>query len=92
MSANSNLNEALGVLGDKLQSLNDMVLANQFMIDAVRDHEAKLKALDAEAARSFMRQIARKKFGEDEAKEDVLTLILNAMAPRQSAEIIQFPG
>ena len=92
MSANSNLNEALGVLGDKLQSLNDMVLANQFMIDAVRDHEAKLKALDAEAARSFMRQIARKKFGEDEAMEDVLTLILNAMAPRQSAEIIQFPG
>ncbi|NIZ63114.1 hypothetical protein DL239_19295 [Sedimentitalea sp. CY04] len=92
MSANSNLNEALGVLGDKLQSLNAMVLANQFMIDAVRDHEAKLKALDAEAARSFMRQIARKKFGEDEAMQDVLALILNAMAPRQSAEIIQFPG
>jgi len=92
MSANSNLNEALGVLGDKLQSLNDMVLANQFMIDAVRDHEAKLKVLDAEAARSFMRQIARKKFGEDEAMQDVLALILNAMAPRQSAEIIQFPG
>ena len=92
MSANSNLNEALGVLGDKLQSLNDMVLANQFMIDSVRDHEATLKALDAEAARSFMRQIARKKFGEDEAMQDVLSLILNAMAPRQSAEIIQFPG
>ena len=92
MSANSNLNEALGVLGDKLQSLNDMVLANQFMIDAVRDHEAKLKALDAEAARSFMRQIARKIFGEDEAMQDVLALILNAMAPRQTAEIIQFPG
>jgi hypothetical protein len=92
MSANSNLNEALGVLGDKLQSLNAMVQANQFMIDSVRDHEAKLKALDAEAARAFMRQAARKTFGEDEAKQDVLTLILDAMAPRQSAEIIQFPG
>lgn len=92
MSANSNLNEALGVLGDKLQSLNAMVQANQFMIDSVRDHEAKLKALDAEAARSFMRQNARKTFGDDETKQDVLTLILDAMAPRQSADIIQFPS
>jgi hypothetical protein len=92
MSANSNLNEALGVLGDKLQSLNAMVLANQFMVDALRDHDVKLKALDAEAARSFLRQSARKEFGEDETKQDVLTLILTAMAPRQSAKIIQFPG
>jgi len=92
MSANSNLNEALGVLGDKLQSLNAMVLANQFMVDALRDHDVKLKALDAETARSFLRQLARKTFGEDETKQDVLALILDAMAPRQSADIIPFPA
>ena len=92
MSANSNLTEALGVLDEKLQSLNVMMLANQFLVDALRDHEVKLKALDAEGARAFLRQFARVKFGEDDANEEVLTQLMQILTPRQSADIIPVPG
>jgi len=92
MSANSNLSEALGVLDEKLQSLNAMTLANQFLVDALRDHEAKLKALDGEGARGFLRQSARVKFGDDEACKDVLAILEQVLGQRQSADIIQFPG
>ena len=92
MSATSNLDEALGVLGDKLQSLNAMTLANQFLVETLRDREAVLKALDEEAARAYMRKAARKQFGEDETQSDVLDVLEEILAPRQSAKIIQFPG
>jgi len=92
MSADSNLNEALGVLDEKLQSLNAMMLANQFLVDSLRDHEAKLNALDAEGARGFLRKSARAKFADDEDSKDVLAVLEQVLAQRQSADIIQFPG
>ncbi|WIY23829.1 hypothetical protein [Parasedimentitalea psychrophila] len=92
MSANSNLNEALGLLDEKLQSLNAMTRANQFMIDALRDHPLTLKALDADGARAFLRQSARAKFADDAASRDILTVLEQLLAPRQSAKIIPFPA
>ncbi|KAE9627897.1 hypothetical protein [Parasedimentitalea maritima] len=92
MSANSNLTTALGVLDEKLQSLQAMTQANQFLVDALREKEPVLKALDAEGARGFLRQSARARFGEDENYEEVLALLEQILAPRQSADIIPFPS
>jgi len=92
MSVNSNLNAALGMLDDKLQSLQTMMRANQFMIDAMRDQEQVLKRMDAEEARSLLRDAARSKFGAQDADRDVLAILDQIFAPRQMAEIIPFPG
>lgn len=91
MSANSNLTEALGVLDEKLQALNTMMLANQFLVDSLRDHDVRLKALDVEGARSFLRQSARVRFSEDDAMPEVLAMVLQILKPRQTADIIPFP-
>lgn len=80
------------MLDEKLQSLNAMMLANQFLVDALRDHETKLKALDAEGARGFLRQSARVKFGDDDAQKGILAILEQVLGQRQSAKIIQFPG
>lgn len=92
MSANSNLNAALDVLDGKLQSLQAMMRANQFMIDAMREQEQVLKRMDAEQARTLLRDAARSKFGEQDADSDVLAILDPILAPRQMADIIPFPG
>jgi hypothetical protein len=92
MSANSNLDTALGVLDAKLQSLQAMMLANQFLVDALREQEQVLSVLDAEAARGLLRKSARLKFGADDANKDILAILMQILAPRQTAKIIPFPG
>ncbi|MEX0300908.1 MAG: hypothetical protein AB3N24_00660 [Leisingera sp.] len=96
MSAHTDLNEALLALTGKLQSLNDLVTANQFMIDALAEQGEALKNLDGLQTKDMLRGQARAKFHPETGSTPNATAlaILEEVLGRQpqSAEIIPFPA
>ncbi|AHD01490.1 hypothetical protein [Leisingera methylohalidivorans] len=96
MSAHSNLNTALLVLTEKLQSLNDLVTANRFMIDALADQGDALKQMDGVQTKDMLRRQAREKFHPDTGtvpNAAALAILEGVLSHHQdSAEIIPFPS
>lgn len=95
MSAEIQLAKALGELDGRLKKLNAMVVANQFLMDALREYEDALKSMEPEATRAMLRKTARILYGPDNLKDanpEVLEILEEILAPRHSAEIIAFPG
>ncbi|WP_264212892.1 hypothetical protein [Leisingera thetidis] len=96
MPAHTDLNEALAALTDKLRSLNDLVTANQFMVEALARQGEELKQMDGAGTKDMLRRQARARFHPDTGTapnaaalailEDVLSL------QQESAEIIPFPA
>ena len=95
MSANTEMNEALAVLTDKLRSLNDLVAANQFMVEALAQQGETLKQMDASGSKDMLRRQARARFNPDTgtAPNAAVLAVLEEVLGRQqqSAEIIPFP-
>ena len=95
MSAHSDLNGALDALQGKLKSLNDLVRANQFMVEAMAGQGEELKQMSSNRTRDMLRHQARARFHpETGAAPDaaVLAILEEVLAPHQeSAEIIPFP-
>ncbi|KIC07795.1 hypothetical protein RA19_21960 [Leisingera sp. ANG-M1] len=96
MSAHTDLNEALLALTGKLQSLNDLVTANQFMVEALAEQGEALKQLDGMETKDMLRQQARARFHPQTgtAPNAAALAILEEVLGRQpqSAEIIPFPA
>ncbi|NVK13951.1 MAG: hypothetical protein HWE35_07185 [Rhodobacteraceae bacterium] len=95
MSAHADLNGALDALQGKLQSLNDLVRANQFMVEAMASQGDALKQMSSEHTRDMLRHQARVRFHPETGTSPdaaVLAILEEVLAPRQeSAEIIPFP-
>ena len=96
MSAHTDLNEALLALTGKLQSLNDLVTANQFMVEALAEQGEALKKLDGTATKDLLRRQARARFHPKtgSAPNAAALAVLEEVLGRQpeSAEIIPFPA
>jgi len=96
MSAHTDLNQALLALTGKLQSLNDLVTANQFMAEALAEQGAALKQLDGMETKDMLRRQARARFHPEtgSAPNAAALAILEEVLGRQpeSAEIIPFPA
>ncbi|UWQ31696.1 hypothetical protein K3555_13965 [Leisingera sp. M527] len=96
MSAHTNMNTALLALTAKLQSLNDLVTANQFMVEALADQGDALKQMDGAATKDMLRRQAREKFHPDTGtvpNAAALAILEGVLShQRDSAEIIPFPS
>jgi hypothetical protein len=96
MSAHTDLNEALLALTGKLQSLNDLVTANQFMVDALAQQGEAMKQQDGFEAKDMLRRQARDRFHPQPGTAPnaaVLAILEEALGRQpQSAEIIPFPA
>lgn len=95
MSAHTDMNAALTTLKEKLQSLNDLVTANHFMVEAMARQQQELHQMDAQETRVMLRQQAREKFHPETGATPnaaALAVLEQALAQQQdSAEIIPFP-
>lgn len=95
MSAHTDMNEALAALTDKLSSLNDLVAANHFMVEALAQQGETLQHLDATGSKDMLRRQARARFHPETgtAPNAAVLAILEEVLGRQpqSAEIIPFP-
>ncbi|CUH98088.1 hypothetical protein PNH50_12195 [Leisingera aquaemixtae] len=95
MSEHADMNEALAALTDKLRSLNDLVTANQFMVEALAQQGGTLQQLDASSSKAMLRRQARVRFHPETgtAPNAAVLAVLEEVLGRQqeSAEIIPFP-
>lgn len=95
MSAHSNMNQALDALADKLQSLNDLVSANLFMVEVMTRQGKNLKQIDGMEPKDMLRSQARAKFHPETGTAPnpaVLAILEEVLGSQQhSAEIIPFP-
>jgi hypothetical protein len=93
MAAYSNVSEALIALEEKLKTLQSVTEANQFLVEAMRDHKDELSEMSEGETRTAMLDWAHAEFGEGAEREDeaVLEILQTSFAPRKSAEIIPFP-
>ena len=96
MSAHSDLDGALEALQGKLKSLNDLVRANQFMVEAMAGQGDALKQLSSSRTKDMLRRQARAQFHPDTgtAPDAAVLAILEEVLGHQeeSAEIIPFPA
>ena len=96
MSAHTELNQALLALTGKLQSLNDLVTANKFMVEALAQQGEALKQMDGAETKDMLRQQARAKFHPETGTAPnaaALAVLEEALGHQpRSAEIIPFPG
>ncbi|CUH87953.1 hypothetical protein PH5382_01882 [Phaeobacter sp. CECT 5382] len=95
MSANQNLNAALGALESKLETLKTLTDANQFMVEALKEQGEALQAMAAGPARKMLRDQARAKFSPDGGSTPnpaVLAILEKSLGSGQSAQIIAFPA
>ncbi|MEW2911339.1 hypothetical protein [Leisingera sp. JC11] len=95
MSAHADLNGALDALHDKLKSLNDLVRANQFMVEAMAGQGEQLKQMSSDRTRDMLRRQARARFHPETGSAPdaaVLAILEEVLGHQQeSAEIIPFP-
>lgn len=96
MSAHSDMNTALVKLRERLQSLNDLVTANHFMVEAMARQQEDLRQMGGAETRAMLRQQAREKFHPDTGATPnaaALAVLEQALSQQQqhSAEIIPFP-
>lgn len=95
MSAHTDLNGALDALQLKLKSLNDLVSANQFMVEVMAGQGDALKQMSSSRTRDMLRRKARAKFHPDNGSDPdaaVLAILEEVLGQQQeSAEIIPFP-
>ncbi len=93
MAAYSNMSEALVALEEKLKTLQSVTDANQFLVEAMRDHRDELENMGEKETRVAMLDWARAEFGEGSERQDadVLDILEMSFGPRQSATIIPFP-
>lgn len=95
MSEHADMNEALAALTDKLRSLNDLVTANQFMVEALARQGRTLQQQDASSSKAMLRRQARARFHPETgtAPDAAVLAVLEEILGRQqeSAEIIPFP-
>lgn len=95
MSAHTDLNGALYALQLKLKSLNDLVSANQFMVEVMAGQGDALKQMSSSRTRDMLRRKARAKFHPDNGSDPdaaVLAILEEVLGQQQeSAEIIPFP-
>jgi hypothetical protein len=92
--ANLQLNQALVELDEKLRSLNAFVEANQFLVETLREQEAELRQMEPEETRAVGLDNARAIFGSYDGHQgnpEVLELLEDILAPKQTAQIIPFP-
>ncbi len=93
--AYNDVNDALGVLDRKIEVLNNLVTANDFMITCMREEATRLNQMDGEATRTMLRNRARQTFrpqGGQQPNAAVLAILEEALGNGHSAEVIQFPG
>lgn len=91
----SNVNEALGALDRKVEVLNNLVLANDFLVSCMREEAGRLHVMAGDETREMLRERARKKFRHEDGDEPnpaVLSILEQALGNGETAEIIPFPG
>ncbi len=91
----ANVNDALGALDHKIEVLNNLVTANDFLVTCMREEAERLTALGGDETREMLRQRARRKFrqnGGEQPNPAVLSILEQALGNGANAEIIPFPG
>ncbi|MBY6056662.1 hypothetical protein [Leisingera daeponensis] len=95
MSAHCELNGALDALQDKLKSLNDLVRANQFMVEAMARQGRELRGMSSSRTKDMLRSQARARFHPETGTAPdaaVLAILEEVLGHQQEcAEIIPFP-
>lgn len=94
MPAYKNVNEALGALDAKLDTLKTMAEANGFLVAALKNDATALREMDEEGSRAMLRARARAVYapGTGSAPNpEVLALLEEILGRGKSAEIIRFP-
>lgn len=95
MSAPADMNAALAALTDKLRSLNDLVTANHFMVEALAAQQDQLKQMGLRETQDLLRRQARAKFHPETGTAPnpaALAVLEEVLSPQQQgAEIIPFP-
>ncbi len=92
--AYTNVNEALGALDHKIELLNNLVVANDFLVRCMREEAERLQLMGGEETRSMLRRRARDQFRAGDGFEPnaaVLEILEQALGNGHTAEIIQFP-
>ena len=92
--AYANVNDALNALDQKMNVLNNLVVANEFLVTSMRDEFESLHVMDGFETRRMLRERARRLFGVDggeTANPAVLEILEKALGNGQTAEIIPFP-
>ncbi|MBT8154146.1 hypothetical protein KMP13_09610 [Epibacterium ulvae] len=90
----SNVNEALGALDRKVEVLNNLVLANDFLVSCMREEAERLHVMGGDETREMLRERARAKFRQNDGEEPnpaVLSILEQALGNGHTAEIIPFP-
>lgn len=93
--AYSNVSEALGALDRKIEVLNNLVVANDFLVKCMREEAERLNLMGGEETRDMLRQRARRKFSKEDGEEPnpaVLSILEQALGNGHTADIIPFPG
>ncbi|EBA16650.1 hypothetical protein RSK20926_02559 [Roseobacter sp. SK209-2-6] len=95
MSADQDLNTALGTLKEKLEALKVMTDANQFLVEMLREEGDALRNMGADSARAMLRRKARAKFSPDGGiapNAEVLALLEQSLSNGLEADVIPFPA
>lgn len=90
----TNVNEALGALDHKIELLNNLVVANDFLVKCMREDAERLELMGGDETRHELRQRARRKFRQEDGEEPnpaVLEILEQALGNGHTAEIIPFP-
>ena len=96
MPAQNSMDDALLTLAEKLQSLNDLVAANRFMVEAMVRESNALKRMDDASTKDMLRRRARAAYHPvtgSAPNAAVLAILEQVLGGRQqAAEIIPFPA
>ena len=93
--AYTNVNEALGALDRKIEVLNNLVVANDFLVTCMREEGERLQVMGGDETRNMLRERARRKFHQDSGEAPnpaVLSILEQALGNGHTAEVIPFPG